>query len=468
MKKVFVSYAWKDNAKDEVGALVRWLNEQEGIEVVSDHLHLDAPPPQGWEMWMLHSIENADIVLCVCGEAYKKGVEKRDGGGRGVTWEGAIITIDLYENRGWNEKYYPILLGAGGHQFVPKPLRSWDNNITLAEREKILRLIRYERAGETQVFPDTSPCTSDNRFVVSFFLLKSVAVLAMIVIPIAITLYLNSGRDAEVIINEEPTATALPSVRIVQSESDNPQVCIGDGCVVIGRFLSEEDIERIAVRVVELFQENIRKHPSLDAKTLHLLELSNKSANSGKFEESRDYLEQAVREETEVSMRRRFNRAQEMRRSFNRAKNATGHKRFDARFDAAAIDHRLSILLAANSYIQAKAVGTRTAHAAELLEEADKTLDHVIRSVVYINNNRPLEEADKTLDHVIRSLVYINNNRPLAQELIPMVLLLKGVILLEQGKTEDAIAIFGDIDSRFGEDDSPSLREWVAKALSQS
>jgi len=159
-KKVFVSYARKDSTSAEVGELVRWLSGQEGIEIISDHLHLYRAPPQGWYTWMQRSIDDADIVLCICGEAFKKGFEKR-GGGKGVAFEGDIITADLYESGGWNEKFHPILPEMGAHRYVPKKLRPWDNGIALVQRENILCLIRQEQT-DKQVFPDTLPGTSDN------------------------------------------------------------------------------------------------------------------------------------------------------------------------------------------------------------------------------------------------------------------------------------------------------------------
>jgi len=157
--KVFVSYAHKDNLREEVGALVQWLNEQEGIEAISDHLYRAVPPPQGWQAWMVHAIEDADVVLCICGAFYQKGFEVR-GGTPGAIWEGAIATMDLYENFGWNEKYFPILPSAGLASFVPKLLRRWSNHIALTEREKILALIRHlqhKRTGKAQVFQTNGP-----------------------------------------------------------------------------------------------------------------------------------------------------------------------------------------------------------------------------------------------------------------------------------------------------------------------
>ena len=140
-RKVFISYARKDSTSAQVGKLVGWLKEQEGVDVISDHDYPLKAPGQGWYAWMEHSIAAADIVLCICGKQFKKGFEKR-GGPSGVAYEGDIITADLYEKCGWNEKFHPILPKAGAHAHVPKKLQPWDNNIALAQRERILALIR--------------------------------------------------------------------------------------------------------------------------------------------------------------------------------------------------------------------------------------------------------------------------------------------------------------------------------------
>jgi len=138
--KVFVSYSWKDG-KDDVGKLVEWLRKDEKIEVISDHLHKHRPPAQGWQAWMLHSIEEADIVLCICGETFKKGFEKRDDGGLGIKYESSIVTMDLYESHCINKKFFPILPEAGKHEFVPKFLIQWNNDIALMDYDKIHDLI---------------------------------------------------------------------------------------------------------------------------------------------------------------------------------------------------------------------------------------------------------------------------------------------------------------------------------------
>jgi len=159
LAKVFISYAWNDNIKKEVGDLVQWLNKQKGIETISDHYLSGVAPKDGWYAWMQHNVEDADIVLCICGEVYKKAFEKREGGGKGSTWEGAIITTDLYESFCRNEKYFPILQKSNDRQFIPSLLKAWDSGVALAEWDRILHIIyeiRHRQATVTPVFQNNN------------------------------------------------------------------------------------------------------------------------------------------------------------------------------------------------------------------------------------------------------------------------------------------------------------------------
>jgi hypothetical protein len=54
---------------------------------------------------------------------------------------------------------------------------------------------------------------------------------------------------------------------------------------------------------------------------------------------------------------------------------------------------------------------------------------------------------------------------PAVRERAVTALVNKGVTLGQQGKTGKAVAVYEEIDRRFGKDDSPGVREWVASAL---
>ncbi len=127
---VFISYAHESPAfRENVKALADWLAKN-GIMVVSDHQHEIVPPPVGWPTWMQQEIEDAAVVLAVCSPLYKARFEKRaePDKGKGVTWEGAIITQDLYNSAVRNNKFFPILPDGGKHDDVPKVLRPFHND----------------------------------------------------------------------------------------------------------------------------------------------------------------------------------------------------------------------------------------------------------------------------------------------------------------------------------------------------
>jgi hypothetical protein len=152
--QVFVSYAWKDHDRNEICELVRWLNGRDGIKVTSDFDFPDNSYPEDeWPIWMRKCINEADIVLCITGENYKKAFEKT-GGGRGSGYEGSIITNTLYRNYNQNTKFSLILPEAEAHHLVPDPLEGWTTNLLLTDWKGILEHIKtqYKRqqTGGTQ------------------------------------------------------------------------------------------------------------------------------------------------------------------------------------------------------------------------------------------------------------------------------------------------------------------------------
>lgn len=145
--KVFISYAHEGNLGDDVERLATWLTEN-GVTVITDHPYKNHPPEKGWHTWMQHSIEDADIVLMVCTELYKRRFEKRDedpGKGQGVIWEAAIVTTDLYESKLSNTRFFPILPDGGNPAHIPSVLKAFDNrHFFTSGNGRILSLIKDE------------------------------------------------------------------------------------------------------------------------------------------------------------------------------------------------------------------------------------------------------------------------------------------------------------------------------------
>lgn len=126
---VFVSYAWESDAfRAQVKALCDYLRAN-GVAVVVDFDHAISPPEVGWTAWMQHSIEDAALVLVVCSPSYKPRFEKRApvGSGKGVAWEGAVISQELYNAAQRNNKFYPVFPDTFNFDDCPLALQPWSN-----------------------------------------------------------------------------------------------------------------------------------------------------------------------------------------------------------------------------------------------------------------------------------------------------------------------------------------------------
>lgn len=132
IQTVFISYAHEnDEFRNSINELAIWLRARDkSIHVYTDHMHNSRPPEEGWRTWMENKIEEANVVLIVCTEKYYRRWHKKEepGIGKGVTWEGAIITQDLFDSSLKNKKYFPILPDGGSYDFIPKSLRDYDNH----------------------------------------------------------------------------------------------------------------------------------------------------------------------------------------------------------------------------------------------------------------------------------------------------------------------------------------------------
>jgi hypothetical protein len=132
---VFISYSHDSEAHRE---LVLGLSERlraDGIETILAQ-YVNGAPQQGWPRWMLEGLDTAQFVLVVCTETYYRRFRGHEtpGKGKGVDWEGALITQELYDARSNTLKFVPVLFSADGAEFVPEPLRAF-NHYTVISKE---------------------------------------------------------------------------------------------------------------------------------------------------------------------------------------------------------------------------------------------------------------------------------------------------------------------------------------------
>ncbi|WP_292994095.1 SEFIR domain-containing protein [Nitrosomonas sp.] len=125
MTKVFISYS---HDSDEHREWVLGLSErlrQDGIVTILDRYVENGSPPKGWPLWMLDSLDEAPHVLCVCTETYYRRFRGFEvpGKGKGVDWEGTMITQALYNARSVSSKFIAVLCKSDDEPYIPEPLR---------------------------------------------------------------------------------------------------------------------------------------------------------------------------------------------------------------------------------------------------------------------------------------------------------------------------------------------------------
>lgn len=124
-KRVFVSYSHDSEAhKEHVRQLADRLRH-EGIEANLDQYH--PAPPEGWPRWMEGEITASDFVLVVCTETYFRRVtgSEEEGVGLGSRYEGVLISQDIFESGGRNERFLPVIFSHDDGAFIPRWLRPY-------------------------------------------------------------------------------------------------------------------------------------------------------------------------------------------------------------------------------------------------------------------------------------------------------------------------------------------------------
>jgi hypothetical protein len=163
--KVFISYS-HDNEQHEqrVLALAQRLRH-EGIDAEIDQYEFT--PQEGWPMWCNRKIEEADFVLMVCTETYKRRVDGKElpGHGHGVMWEANIICQFMYDSGSNNTKFIPVLFAGSTVDQVPVSVKGFTRYLLDDEREyeKLYRHLTNQPAvtkralGSLRPFPPKSP-----------------------------------------------------------------------------------------------------------------------------------------------------------------------------------------------------------------------------------------------------------------------------------------------------------------------
>jgi hypothetical protein len=121
---VFISYSHDSAEHQKRVADLSARLRGDGVRTVAD-FYIENPP-EGWPTWMEKMIRDSKFTLIISSEEYLKKLKEYDSSkGKGVKWEGAIITQEIYNAGSRNEKFIPVFWGEGNSQFVPEFLNRW-------------------------------------------------------------------------------------------------------------------------------------------------------------------------------------------------------------------------------------------------------------------------------------------------------------------------------------------------------
>jgi hypothetical protein len=121
--KVFISYS--HDSPEHAGRVLGLSDRlrQDGIDCHIDQYEVS--PPEGWPRWMVNKVEWADFVLVVCTETYQQRFKGKApaGQGKGVKWEGSILTQELYDAEAQNTRFIPVVFSSPDTDHIPIVLR---------------------------------------------------------------------------------------------------------------------------------------------------------------------------------------------------------------------------------------------------------------------------------------------------------------------------------------------------------
>lgn len=155
--RVFISYS--HDSKGHMDAVLALSNRlrKEGVDCWIDQ-YLRSPS-EGWPRWCENQIKGAKFVLVVCTETYLCRFEGKEvpGKGKGVTFEGFVITQELYDSQGKNDKFIPVVFSPAGRESIPTLLRG-STSYDLSNADEYNELYWWALLGQPRVtIPEIGP-----------------------------------------------------------------------------------------------------------------------------------------------------------------------------------------------------------------------------------------------------------------------------------------------------------------------
>lgn len=141
MTTVFISYSHDSDAhRDFVRGIADRLRKN-GVDCLIDQ-YINGFPAEGWPRWMESQIEAADFVLLICTETYLRRYRGQETeGGKGVNFEGVVISQTLYDHYYKNTKFIPVIPEDGSFDHVPVPLKAYSTYRLNTQYDDVYRIL---------------------------------------------------------------------------------------------------------------------------------------------------------------------------------------------------------------------------------------------------------------------------------------------------------------------------------------
>lgn len=158
--RVFISYSHDSEAHIDAVVALSTLLRKKGVDCWVDE-YVDSPP-EGWPRWCRDQIKKSEFVLLICTETYERRFdgEEEFGTGRGVTFEGFVITQMIYASQGKHNKFLPVVLVSSDLGHIPDLLQGYTNYDLSAAKgfERLYRRLTHQvppppPLGELEILP---------------------------------------------------------------------------------------------------------------------------------------------------------------------------------------------------------------------------------------------------------------------------------------------------------------------------
>lgn len=164
MARVFVSYAHSSSGHRQTVRQFADALRAAGLDVrIDSDVKSPAGPPEQWPRWMKKQIAEADWILLYIDATYRRRFDGNEepGQGLGGTWEGCIVTHELYQAASKNNRFIPVLSDGTDPGLIPTEIVGATRYFVPSQQNELAQAIRNYAAGSGSTAVVTETTTAD-------------------------------------------------------------------------------------------------------------------------------------------------------------------------------------------------------------------------------------------------------------------------------------------------------------------